>query len=191
MYFSFNLRDIPSRQDKKRARNAFRLWDECAQNPWDRKRWDNPSKTQNDEPHLLGQLSLLYDILEKYKMCLGFPFPLRQNSDPKDFSESKSNGYSTPLSDKSSKQLSLSHGKHHSEEINENSTQEYAIREPGHGTGKKPRLAMILSSDSSGQSDEELDERMMVSGKISKGERELRRLTAWAWDSRLEDHPPK
>lgn len=51
------------------------MWDECAENPWDRRRWENPSKSQNDEPHILGQLNLLYDMLAKHGMSLGFPFP--------------------------------------------------------------------------------------------------------------------
>lgn len=52
------------------------LWDECAENAWDRRRWDNPSKTQNDEPHILGQLNLLYDIFARHNLKLNFPFPL-------------------------------------------------------------------------------------------------------------------
>lgn len=33
---------------------------------WDRRRWINPHKDQNDEPHMLGQLNLLFDLLEKH-----------------------------------------------------------------------------------------------------------------------------
>jgi predicted RNA-binding protein len=67
---------IPNMADQRAAKRAFKLWDQCTENSWDRRRWDNPSKTQNDEPHILGQLNLLFDILDKYDLRIGFPFPL-------------------------------------------------------------------------------------------------------------------
>lgn len=56
---------------------AFRIWDKVAINAWDQRRWENPSKDQDDAPHLLGQLNLLYDLLDKYGLLheLKFPFP--------------------------------------------------------------------------------------------------------------------
>jgi hypothetical protein len=68
-------KNIPDKADQKMAKAAFNLWDSCAENAWDRHRWDRPSKTQNDEPHVLGQLNKLFDLAKKYKKDLGFPFP--------------------------------------------------------------------------------------------------------------------
>jgi len=108
---------------------------------------------------------------------------MRQKSDPEVFSENKSSGHGSHQTANICEQVSNSYGQQDSENIMESLMQE-------HATTKKPRLAMILSSDSSSQSDEGLDERMIISGKTSKNKRELRRLEAWAWDSRFEDHPP-
>jgi hypothetical protein len=69
------FKSIPDKADQKAAKAAFNLWDSCAENAWDRHRWDRPSKTQNDEPHVLGQLNKLFDLAKKYKHDLGFPFP--------------------------------------------------------------------------------------------------------------------
>jgi hypothetical protein len=73
-----DCRRIPSSPDRKIAKKAFRLWDQFAANAWDRHRWDRPSRTQNDKD-VLGQLNLLYDLLEKHEMLvqLEFPFPQR------------------------------------------------------------------------------------------------------------------
>lgn len=73
--FALNCRAIKDKADKTAAMNAFDVWDECAQNAWDRHRWDRPSKDQHDTPELLGNLNLLYDILHKHGERLGFPFP--------------------------------------------------------------------------------------------------------------------
>jgi hypothetical protein len=135
---------------------------------------------------------LLYDIFEKYKMCLGFPFPLQHKSSSPGvfFSEKESVAHGTPESKTKSDRTSNLYDRHHSEQIDQSPIRELSLGEPEQMTGKKPRVAMILSSDSSDQSDGDLDDRITISGKISKGERELRRLAAWAWDSRIEDHPP-
>ncbi|KAH7617569.1 putative Cell division cycle-associated 7-like protein [Nannochloris sp. 'desiccata'] len=69
------VKSIPDKADQKAAKAAFNLWDSCAENAWDRHRWDRPSKTQNDEPHVLGQLNKLFDLAKKYHHDLGFPFP--------------------------------------------------------------------------------------------------------------------
>jgi hypothetical protein len=69
------FKSIPDKADQKAAKAAFNLWDSCAENAWDRHRWDRPSKTQNDEPHVLGQLNKLFDLAKKYNHDLGFPFP--------------------------------------------------------------------------------------------------------------------
>jgi len=69
------FKSIPDKADQKAARAAFNIWDSCAENAWDRHRWDRPSKTQNDEPHVLGQLNKLFDLAKKYNFDLGFPFP--------------------------------------------------------------------------------------------------------------------
>lgn len=69
------IASISDHDKKKAAKRAFSLWDQCTENSWDRRRWTNPSKTQNDEPHILGQLNLLFDILFEEGVEIGFPFP--------------------------------------------------------------------------------------------------------------------
>ena len=66
---------IPDPRDRKAAKDAFELWDDCAENAWDRHRWDRPSRTQNDGEGLLEQLTKLFDLAHKYGVKLGFPFP--------------------------------------------------------------------------------------------------------------------
>lgn len=71
-----NIAAISDQKKKVAAKRAFSLWDQCTENSWDRRRWTNPSKTQNDEPHILGQLNLMFDILHEEGRDIGFPFPL-------------------------------------------------------------------------------------------------------------------
>ena len=71
-----NIASISDQKKKMAAKRAFSLWDQCTENSWDRRRWTNPSKTQNDEPHILGQLNLMFDILHDEGLDIGFPFPL-------------------------------------------------------------------------------------------------------------------
>lgn len=71
-----NIASIADNKKKLAAKRAFSLWDQCTENSWDRRRWTNPSKTQNDEPHILGQLNLMFDILHAEGLDIGFPFPL-------------------------------------------------------------------------------------------------------------------
>lgn len=63
--------------DRRKALIALKNWDTIAINAWDQHRWENPSKDQDDAPHVLGQLNLLYDLLHKHKLLqeLRFPFP--------------------------------------------------------------------------------------------------------------------
>ena len=70
-----NIASLPKKKQKA-ARRAFGLWDQCTENSWDRRRWTNPSRTQNDSPEILGQLNLLFDILHEEGLEFGFPFPM-------------------------------------------------------------------------------------------------------------------
>ncbi len=69
---------IADERDRARARGAYRIWEACAVNAWDRRRWAHPAHDQHDEPHVLGQLNLLLDLLERHGAPLGFPFPGRR-----------------------------------------------------------------------------------------------------------------
>jgi hypothetical protein len=69
---------IADERDRARARSAYRIWEACAVNAWDRRRWAHPAHDQHDEPHVLGQLNLLLDLLERHGAPLGFPFPGRR-----------------------------------------------------------------------------------------------------------------
>ncbi len=80
-----NIASISDQKKKTAAKRAFSLWDQCTENSWDRRRWTNPSKTQNDEPHILGQLNLMFDILHEEGLDIGgFPFPLWRRGKGKD-----------------------------------------------------------------------------------------------------------
>ena len=190
-----NILRIPNGAHQKAARRAFKLWDQCTENSWDRRRWDNPSKTQNDEPHILGQLNLLFDILDRYKLGIGFPFPLWKKGQGEHAFDVQENP-SQEIRQRESPVLARPHA------IVETEPQEDVANAGRPGKNR----AFVLSSDedeenvtsqkgtSSPNNSSSHDNSEEVKGLASHDRkaklRELNRLSAWAWDSRVEDHPP-
>ena len=190
--------------DQRAAKRAFKLWDQCTENSWDRRRWDNPSKTQNDEPHILGQLNLLFDILSDYDLSIGFPFPLWRRGQGEHAFENIAND--------------VGHGNQRHVQANSPADKGIAseseplpkspprrsdslpkMNEDGSPRTKKPRVFVVTSDEeeacpSSSHADashaDVQKSRERDSRKGKKSMRELNRLSAWAWDSRVEEHPP-
>ena len=80
-----NNKAIKDDKDRRMAAGALVGWQGAA-NGWDIRRWQNPSKNQIDEPHMLGSLNLLMDLWDKHGLKLEvefkgglveFPFPAR------------------------------------------------------------------------------------------------------------------
>lgn len=189
-----NILRIPNKTHQKAAKRAFKLWDQCTENSWDRRRWDNPSKTQNDEPHILGQLNLLFDILDRYKLGIGFPFPLWKKGHGEHAFEAPKYDSESPKSDprREKKVLKTSSIP---ESIPERTDSHEESMEGGGRPGKS--RAFVLSSEEEEEGvpseiDESCSEEEMsqAAREHSKKIRELNRLSAWAWDSRVESHPP-
>jgi hypothetical protein len=195
--------------DQKAAKRAFKLWDQCAENSWDRRRWDNPSKTQNDEPHILGQLNLLFDILSDYDLSIGFPFPLWRKGQGEHAFEKVSNDVrhrnQRCVQAHSPADKDIASGSQPSPKslprcasaleiiIEDGSVDRSPVKI------KKPRVLVVTSDEEEGypssshaaMSHAALEKSSEIhSGKRKKSLRELNRLSAWAWDSRVEEHPP-
>ncbi|KAI8107929.1 hypothetical protein M9435_002956 [Picochlorum sp. BPE23] len=202
---------IPNMADQRAAKRAFKLWDQCTENSWDRRRWDNPSKTQNDEPHILGQLNLLFDILDKYDLRIGFPFPLwRRGLGESAFEEpppSETQRQSNLREEKSPRSVSCISIASESREESLNDQEE-----AGRNRAVSKVRPILLTDDDDGSGDEMqkegVEERRAIDDPKGHGEkpshsspgkdkgrearrtRELNRLSAWSWDAKLDDHPP-
>ncbi len=204
---------IPNMADQRAAKRAFKLWDQCTENSWDRRRWDNPSKTQNDEPHILGQLNLLFDILDTYSLRVGFPFPLwRRGGGESAFEEQPPNAIheqsdDVRVTEESSPRpvscISIASESHEGSP----SDQEEARR---NRDVIKARPILLTDDEDSGdekQAEDRARQHAMgvTTGQVSKKlnsspvkdggltgrrSRELNRLSAWSWDAKLDDHPP-
>jgi hypothetical protein len=52
--------------DGKLADNCYKVWNRFALNAWDRRRWINPSRDQNDLPETVNKLCLMLDLFREY-----------------------------------------------------------------------------------------------------------------------------
>lgn len=189
-----NILKIPKVEHQRAAKRAFKLWDQCTENSWDRRRWDNPSKTQNDEPHILGQLNLLFDLLDMYKLGIGFPFPLwRKGQGEHAFEIAVDKNHAEAAKD-------TTNHKHQRRQTSTHNARKPVELEPvsfkddhaGHERIGKGR-AFILSSDEDEENSvdpNEGEKQVNLRNEHNRKVRELNRLSAWAWDSRVKDHPP-
>ena len=204
---------IPDMTDQRAAKRAYKLWDQCTENSWDRRRWDNPSKTQNDEPHILGQLNLLFDILDKHNLGIGFPFPLWRRGrgesafeEPPPSAAHKQSNVSEESSPRSVSCISIA------SESREESLNDQEETRPNRAVSKVRPILLTDDDDDDGSGDEmqkegveerrTMDDQKVHEEKPSKSSpgkdkgrearrsRELNRLSAWSWDAKLDDHPP-